>query len=176
MSTTQKMEVWLRGPVAGIPPLLQPVAHALLQAREEVNEMLKNFPDAALWERPAGIASAGFHLQHLTGVLDRLFTYAKAQTLSGEQLDALSSEGVIHAGLSSAELVERFNRQVDIALYQLASTAEETLLKERSVGRSQIPSTVLGLLVHAAEHTQRHVGQLLVTTRIVMQGHIKITG
>jgi hypothetical protein len=72
-------EVWLRGPVENIPSLLQPVAHALLQAREEVSELLENFPNELLWEKPAGVASTGFHLQHLSGVLDRLFTYARGQ-------------------------------------------------------------------------------------------------
>ena len=70
-------EYWLRGPVPGIPALLQPVAHALLQAREEVNALMLGFPADLLWEQPAGLASAGFHLQHLAGVLDRLFTYAQ---------------------------------------------------------------------------------------------------
>lgn len=74
MTKTNKPEVWLRGPVANIPSLLQPVAHALLQAREEVNEMLVDFPEDHLWDKPAGVASVGFHLQHLKGVLDRLLS------------------------------------------------------------------------------------------------------
>lgn len=76
MSQSNLPEVWLRGPIENIPALLQPVAHALLQARQEVNELIKKFPHELLWEKPAGVASAGFHLQHITGVLDRLFTYA----------------------------------------------------------------------------------------------------
>jgi hypothetical protein len=84
-----KAEVWLRGPLDGIPALLQPVAHALLQAREEVNELMLNFPDALLWEKPAGMASVGFHLQHMAGVLDRLYTYARAEQLNQQQLDYL---------------------------------------------------------------------------------------
>ena len=86
-------EVWLRGPVAGVPPMLQPVAHALLQAREEVTAALADFPDALLWERPAGAASVGFHLQHLAGVLERLFSYARGEALSEVQLTALGEEG-----------------------------------------------------------------------------------
>src|SRR5262245_30783575 len=83
-------EVWLRGPVPDIPPLLQPVAHALLQAREEVHSIMRGFPEERLWERPGGAASAGFHLQHLTGVLDRLFTYARGASLNDDQLSALA--------------------------------------------------------------------------------------
>ena len=67
-------EVWLRGPVPGVPPPLQPVAHALLQAREEIEAMMQGFPEHKLWERPAGVASVGFHLQHFSGVLSRLFS------------------------------------------------------------------------------------------------------
>ena len=73
--------------------MLQPVAHALLQAREEINELMQGFPDALLWERPAGMASPGFHLQHMAGVLDRLYTYVKGEQLDQQQLDYLSAEG-----------------------------------------------------------------------------------
>jgi uncharacterized damage-inducible protein DinB len=167
MNKTNKREVWQRGPIEGIPRLLQPVAHALLQAREEVNELMIDFPEAQLWEKPAGVASVGFHLQHLAGVLDRLFSYANGQLLSEEQLRILSLEGK-PATVPVQSLVEEFNMQVDKALKQLSNTKEETLTEPRGVGRSQIPSTVLGLLVHSAEHTMRHVGQLLVTTKFVL--------
>jgi hypothetical protein len=83
-------EYWLRGPVPGVPALLQPVAHALLQANEEINDVLEEFDEEVLWEQPAGVASVGFHLQHIVGVLDRLFTYAGAKNLSMQQLKYLS--------------------------------------------------------------------------------------
>ena len=92
MTPPDAPEVWLRGPVDGVPPLLQPVAHALLQAREEVGKIMEGFPEALLWEKPAGVASVGFHLQHLSGVLDRLFTYAQGTSLTTEQLNALQAE------------------------------------------------------------------------------------
>ena len=159
-------EVWLRGPLPGIPPLLQPVAHALLQAREEVVAEMAGFPEERLWERPGGVASVGFHLQHLSGVLDRLFTYARGKGLDEAQARQLAAEGTAVTGAGSHELVAAFERQVDLALEQLRNTNERTLTEYRAVGRAQLPSTVLGLLVHAAEHTQRHVGQLLVTVRV----------
>src|ERR1700743_2676422 len=93
MADKNKPEVWLRGPLDGIPPLLQPVAHALLQAREEIDELMKDFPEELLWEKPAGMASPGFHLQHLSGVLDRLFTYARGEQLTQQQLTYLANEG-----------------------------------------------------------------------------------
>jgi uncharacterized damage-inducible protein DinB len=163
-------EVWLRGPLPAVPPLLQPVAHALLQAREEVTELMQQFPPEKLAERPLGLASVGFHLRHLTGVLDRTFTYARGEALSETQLAYLAAEGQppTHPG-AVAELVQAFAQQVDTALAQLGNTSEATLPEWRGVGRAQLPSTVIGLLVHAAEHTTRHVGQLLVTSRIIRE-------
>ncbi|AYA38888.1 DinB family protein [Hymenobacter oligotrophus] len=170
-------EVWLRGPLPNMPALLQPVAHALLQAREELEAALLNFPDALLWHRPAGVASVGFHLQHLAGVLDRLLTYARAEQLSPAQLAYLRAEGnPEQATASTAELLQAFDEQVKLALQQLQATDPATLTETRGVGRAQLPSTVLGLLVHAAEHTMRHLGQLLVTARVLQAsaGHESI--
>ncbi|MEO7800823.1 MAG: DinB family protein [Ginsengibacter sp.] len=160
-------EVWQRGPLPNIPPLLQPVAHALLQAREEIEDLMTDFDDKLLWGKPAGLASPAFHLQHLSGVLDRVFTYARAELLSADQLSHLKAEGEISTAVNINALVSRFNRQVDEALVQLKNTDEKTLTDFRGVGRQQLPSTVIGLLFHAAEHTMRHVGQLLVTISIL---------
>lgn len=161
------LEPWLRGPLPGVPDLLQPVAHALVQAREEVPEHVRDVGGAALWARPAGRASVGFHLQHLAGVLDRLLTYARGEALTESQLAALRAEGEPRPALTTAALVAAFEESVDRALDQIRQTDPATLLDPRGVGRDQIPSTVLGLLVHAAEHTQRHVGGLLVTASVV---------
>jgi len=159
-------EVWLRGPLPDMPALLQPVAHALLQAREEVEAVMAGFPEERLWSRPGGVASVGFHLQHLAGVLDRLFTYARGESLNQDQLAALEAEGVPHPGINASLLIDAFRGQVDVALDELRKIDEHTVKIPRTVGRSKLPSTVLGILVHAAEHTQRHVGQLLVTVRV----------
>ncbi|MGY3088183.1 putative damage-inducible protein DinB [Hymenobacter sp. UYAg731] len=163
-------EVWLRGPLPAVPPLLQPVAHALLQAREELTAAMQYFPPALLNERPGGVASVGFHLQHLAGVLDRTLTYARAEALSGNQLATLAAENppLSIEDETLQKLVQRFNSQVDNALAQLRATDETTLPEVRGVGRAQLPSTHIGLLVHAAEHTTRHLGQLLVTAKWVV--------
>ncbi|MCO5234869.1 MAG: DinB family protein [Chitinophagaceae bacterium] len=163
----KKYEVWLRGPVEDIPALLQPVAHALMQAREEINTLMEGFPGALLWEKPAGVASPGFHLQHIGGVINRLFTYARGEKLSEDQMAALKQEGTPTAPGDAGAFVEQLNREVDEALLQLAATDETSLTAFRGVGRAQLPSTVLGILVHAAEHTMRHTGQLLVTVRVL---------
>lgn len=168
MANERKPEVWLRGPLEGIAPLLQPVAHALLQAREEVNALMDDFPEILLWVMPVGMASPGFHLQHVAGVLDRLFTYARGEALTQHQLHKLSLEGQMpEIAYSVNTLLEIFNRQVDDAMTQLSDTDETTLTDRRGVGRAQLPSTVIGLYTHAAEHIMRHVGQLLVTSRIL---------
>lgn len=168
MDDNTKREVWLRGALPGIPPLLQPIAHALLQAREEVNALMAEFPEIFLWVKPNGMASPAFHLQHLAGVLDRLFTYARGEVLNEAQLTYLTNEGnEPDQECSVKSLVEKFNSQVNRAIYQLTNTGEATLTEARGVGRAQIPSTVIGLLTHAAEHVMRHVGQLLVTVRLL---------
>ncbi|NML37620.1 DinB family protein [Chitinophaga sp. G-6-1-13] len=161
-------EYWMQGPIDGIPALLQPVAHTLLQARAEINALMNGFPEDRLWEQPAGVAAPGFHLQHLRGVLDRVFTYAQGQLLSPQQLEELAAEGKPVDG--SAALLEAFNQQVDKALAQLSQTDPATLTDFRGVGRKQLPSTVQGLLFHAAEHTMRHTGQLLVTVNVIKKG------
>ena len=170
MSNTNQpvLEVWQRGPISDLRALLQPVAHALLQAREELIIMMQFFPDSLLWQRPAGVASAGFHLQHLAGVLDRVFTYARAETLTAAQLEQLTAEDVSpQSTVTVIELVSRFNNQVDKAIEQLKNTDEKTLAEFRGVGRKMLPSTVIGLLVHGAEHTMRHLGQLIVTVKFL---------
>jgi uncharacterized damage-inducible protein DinB len=160
-------EAWLRGPVAGVPVPLQPVAHALIQAREEARELLRDFPAGLLWTRPAGLAAVGFHLQHIAGVVDRLFTYARGEVLSDEQRAALAKEGSPPEVPTSVDvLLAALDAQVDRALDQLRATSPHALSEPRQVGRLRLPSTMLGLLFHAAEHTQRHIGQVLVTARV----------
>ena len=162
-------EVWLRGPVDGVPPGLQPVAHALLQAREEIERGLADFPDALLCERPAGVAPVGFHLRHIPGVIDRLFTYARGEQLSEAQREALAAETTPAPGTSAAELVAGVSGAVAGAVERLGEVDERTLTEGREVGRARLPSTVQGLLFHVAEHTMRHVGQMLVTARLVRE-------
>jgi len=167
MTAPEPPEVWLRGPVPGIPPLLQPVAHALLQAVEEVRRVVGPLSPGPLWARPGGAASVGFHVRHAAGSLDRLFTYARGEGLAAEQRAFLAAEAEPGSPPEeAAALVAAFDRQVGHALAQLRETRESTLLEARGVGRLQLPSTVIGLLVHAAEHTQRHVGQIVTTARI----------
>jgi uncharacterized damage-inducible protein DinB len=161
-------EPWLRGPLPGIPVLLQPAAHALVMVGENVEVTFQGVSDAELWVRPEGAPSLGFHLMHLAGSTDRLLTYARGQRLSSTQLAELSRETTEREPLPSvADLLTVWRATLDRALNQLASTSEASLLQPRMVGRARLPSTVLGLLFHAAEHAQRHVGQMVTTAKIV---------
>lgn len=166
-------EVWLRGPVPGVPALLQPVAHALLQAREDVIAFTEDFPGELLWEKPAGMTSAGFHLQHLSGVLDRMLTYAADKPLSEAQFTYLRQEGDPETGKDLSGLVSDFQQKTEEALEVLKQSPEAVLLQPRPVGKKKLPSTVIGLLFHAAEHSQRHVGQLLVTLSVLKERYLK---
>lgn len=165
---TKQPEVWLRGPIGGIPSLLQPVAHAIRQAQEDTHRLLGDFPTALLWEKPAGMASPAFHLQHIAGVLDRMAAYAKGEALNESQFAYLKKEGLKTEDLTTEFLLENLDRQVDQFLESIAKTDASTLTDFRGVGRAQLPSTVGGLLFHAAEHMQRHFGQLLVTVKILL--------
>jgi uncharacterized damage-inducible protein DinB len=161
-------EYWLRGPVAGVATLLQPVAHSLLQAREDVTEALTPLTADDIWTRRGGAASIGFHVRHLCGSLDRLLTYARGDALSSAQHASLQSES--DAGSPPADaraLIALVHDAVERALAQVRATREDTLTGARAVGRQRLPSTTLGLLFHAAEHATRHAGQIITTAKIV---------
>ena len=166
MTYSVQPEHWLRGPVDQVPALMQPAAHALLQVRAEVNSVIAGLSEGKLWMQPNGVAAPGFHLQHITGVIDRLFTYAREESLSDAQMEWLSGEGKNKSRLME-ELMDILNQQVDKAIEQLKNTDPAVLTDTRYVGRKRIPSTVIGLLSHAAEHSMRHLGQLLVTVRVL---------
>jgi uncharacterized damage-inducible protein DinB len=156
-------EYWLRGPVDGIPPLLQPAAHALLQTQLEAHQYTKGFDEQNLWKTPFGRASVGFHLQHISGVIDRMMTYAKASPLSEDQFNDLNSEGKADPNIHLKDLLIRLELKIEEMLSYFKQLYKSDLTEFRSVGRKKLPSTLIGVLFHAAEHSQRHVGQLLVT-------------
>lgn len=159
-------EWWQRGPVDGIPALLQPVAHILLQVRDSVNEMVEGLTDAQWNARPANVASCAFHVRHINGVIDRLFTYARGEALSAEQLAAVRTEAEPVHMSDMRPLLDALSARIDGALAQLRATDASTLTDFRAVGRAKLPSTVIGCLTHGAEHSMRHTGQLSVTSRI----------
>jgi uncharacterized damage-inducible protein DinB len=163
-------EWWQRGPIDGVPAVLQPIAHILLQVRESVGEIVEPLTQQEWNARPAGVASAAFHVRHIAGVVDRLFTYARGNALSPEQFAAIQSEGLELLAADVAPLLAALSARVDRAIAELRTIDVTTLGDFRAVGRARLPSTVIGCLVHGAEHAMRHVGQLSVTARIVRAG------
>ena len=164
------VEPWLQGPVPDVPAELQPAAHALLNARLDVRRITDDgITDRELHARPGGAASVAFHYVHLDGALDRLLTYAAGHGLSEGQRGALAQESDGHAldALTPDAALSRVDSALDAALDILRTTDPAVLGTARSVGRAQLPSTMRGLLFHAAEHTARHAGQALTTFRIV---------
>lgn len=170
MSTSSLPEVWLRGTVEGYPAELQPVVHSLLQALEDVEATLAPLAVDEIWANPGGAASIGFHARHLVGALDRLFTYARGQALSEPQVVYMKAEGDPGDPPSdAAELFGLVRSGINAALGQVRATPVSDLTEARTVGRKQLPTTVLGLMFHAAEHCTRHAGQMITTAKVVRQ-------
>lgn len=162
------LEFWLSGPVEGIPPLLMPVAHALLQSRNDLREAAESLTPLELWDQPGGAASVGFHLRHVCGSVDRLFTYARGQPVRDDQLTASRREAnPCYPPATAKELLAFVDMAIDDAVSSLKEVPEQELLTVRAVGRRRRPSNVLGLLFHAAEHAQRHTGQVITTSKII---------
>jgi hypothetical protein len=154
--------------VDGFDPLLMPVVHALIQAGEDLERLAASVPDELVWQRPGGAASIGFHVRHTGGALERLFTYARGEALTDAQRAAAREEGA--PGIPAAtigQLVAHVKAQIGRAMDQLRATSTSALLEERKVGRAGLPSNVIGLLFHGAEHATRHVGQAITTARIL---------
>lgn len=166
--TTPLPEPWLRGPLPGVPAPLQPAAHAFVMAREDIEAAVQGLADSAIWASPGGITSIGFHLAHLAGSTDRLLTYARGAALDDEQKAALGRERMIAVERPPlSRLLDGWRATVDRAIAQLVASDPATLGDARAVGRAQLPSTVLGLLFHAAEHASRHTGQIVTTAKLV---------
>jgi uncharacterized damage-inducible protein DinB len=166
MTTTTQPEAWLRGPVPGVDPALMPAAHALLQTIEDVETAVSDLTTEQLWMTPGGAASIGFHLMHLSGSTDRLLTYARGETLNAAQKAAVAAERA-PTPVDAASLLAELRRTFDAALAQVRATPPSALQDARAVGRAGLPTTVLGLIFHAAEHSQRHAGQIVTTAKVL---------
>jgi len=159
-------EPWLRGPIAGMPAMAMPAAHALMQASEDIPRAAQGLTNAQLWALPGGAAAVGFQLRHLAGSIDRLLTYARGEMLSDAQMTELDRE-VYDDGRSADDLVREALAALARAIEAMRETPPGIYLEPRGVGRRRLPTTVFGLLVHIAEHTQRHVGAIIATAKVV---------
>lgn len=164
-------EPWLRGTLPDVPAVVRGVLHALELAREDVDRWCGGLTGVELNARPSGLPSVAFQVQHIAGSLDRLLTYAEGGQLSPSQLEALKREGEGSAVMVHV-LMREFDRAVGNAAERVRAFAVQDLEQTRSVGRKQLPTTVGGLLVHVADHTQRHVGQVITTAKVLMAGRV----
>ena len=152
-------EAWLRGPIPGVDTLLAPLLYSFQMAREDLAQWTQGLTSAQLWATPHGFGSVGFHLRHIAGSTDRLMTYVEGQQLSETQMAVLKAEK--EPGASREMLLAGLNAAFDNAEAVVRSLSPAQLGDPRPVGRKQLPTTVIGLLFHIAEHTQRHVGQAI---------------
>lgn len=166
-------EAWLDGQLAGFSPVVMPVAHALVQAIADLKKATENLRDEELKKRPNGAPSVAFHLRHIDGSIDRLLTYARDEKLTSAQFNFLKSETDDESILTAEKLTENAIAEIRNAIETLKTVEPEKLFEERFVGREKLPTTVFGLLFHIAEHTARHVGQIVTTAKIVKNSPAK---
>jgi uncharacterized damage-inducible protein DinB len=162
---TEKLEPWLRGTLSDLPSVKRGVLHALELAQEDVEHWCADFNTEELNARPFGIASVAFHIRHIARSLDRLLTYAEERSLTPQQLEALQSEMSPDAMLDV--LFEEFRAALNSAEKRVRAFNPARFDDPRYIGRKRLPTTLGGLLVHVADHTQRHVGQAVTTAKIL---------
>ena len=158
-------EPWLRGMLTEVPAVGRGVLHALELALEDAKKWCSDLSDERMHERPADLPSIAFQLRHVAGSLDRLLTYAEGRALSEEQLQALKAEG--NSEGTTNELLSELEAAISRGSMRVRSLASEDPSLPRTVGSKRLPTTLGGLLVHIADHTQRHVGQAITTAKLV---------
>ncbi len=166
MHKIEQPEPWLRATLTDVPAVQRGVLHALELAREDLERWTIDLSDTEVNARPGGIAPVAFHLRHISRSMDRLLTYAEGAQLSGEQIAALKTE--LEPGATKKELFAELAAQLDDSAKRIRAFSPQELEQPRHVGKKQLPTTIGGLLVHVADHTQRHVGQAVTTAKIVM--------
>jgi uncharacterized damage-inducible protein DinB len=159
-------EPWLRGPLAGVHPLVMPVFFSYAQVRDELAKHCAGLADDQVWKPVAG-NSLGFQLKHIAGSVDRITTYLLGQPLEAEQLTFLRHE--LQPSGTLTELLGKVDASLDKSQNQLRDVDTAALYEARTVGRRGLPTTVIGLIVHLAEHTQRHLGQAIVIAKLLRQ-------
>jgi|SRR5579863_5033742 len=164
-SQTSIPEPWLRGTLPEVPAVGRGVLHALELALEDAKKWCGTLSVAQMHARPAGLPSVAFQLRHIAGSLDRLLTYAEGRALSGEQLLALKAEPNPEG--STQELLAELEAAITQGSVRVRALASQDPSLPRAVGAKRLPSTLGGLLVHIADHTQRHVGQVITTAKLV---------
>jgi len=164
MSASVLPEPWLRGPIVGVHPLTAPVLFAFQQAREDLAAHTEGLTTSQIWATPHELGSVGFHIRHIAGSVDRLVTYLEGRQLDDEQMKELRSEK--EPGATRDELLADLDSALQKAERVVRAIDPGTLDHAREVGRKRLPTTVIGLLTHIAEHTQRHIGQAISAAKL----------
>ncbi|HEY6441751.1 MAG TPA: DinB family protein [Candidatus Acidoferrales bacterium] len=169
MNESRQEEPWLRGTLNDVAPVPRAVVHALELAKEDIERWCGGLSDDQINARPFGIAPLAFHIRHIARSIDRLLTYAEARPLTAEQFAALKTE--LDDGATQNQLVAELGPAFEKSVERIRALDATRLNDPREVGRQRRPTTVGGLLIHVAEHTQRHVGQAITTAKIVTAQH-----
>ena len=160
-----RQEAWLRGPIEGVPPHLMPVFHSFMMVREDLAHYTEGLTTEDVWRRPGSLPSLGFHLRHIAHSVDRLVTYLCGDQLSDAQIARLKQE--TEPGTETlAQLLADIDKHLSNAERRIRAIELGMLNEPRFIGKKCLPSTVLGLMVHVAEHTQRHLGQAITTAKL----------
>ncbi|MFY9935684.1 MAG: DinB family protein [Silvibacterium sp.] len=163
--TAAQPEPWLRGTYADVPAVLRAILHAFDLAREDVVLWVEGLTEPELHASPSGLTPIAFHMRHIARSLDRLLTYVEGKQLSAGQITAARTE--FDPGISREELLAEFHEGLDHAVRRVRAFAMADLEQPRGVGKKQLPTSVGGLLVHLADHTQRHTGQVVTTAKLL---------
>lgn len=158
-------EPWLRGTLTDVPAVQRAVLHALELAREDLERWCGELTEEQLNARPDGLAPVAFQLRHIARSLDRLLTYAEGRSLSAEQIAAMKAE--MQAGAGRGETFSELLAALKSAGERVRTFSPADLELPRTIGRQHMPTTLGGILVHVADHTQRHVGQAITTAKVV---------
>jgi uncharacterized damage-inducible protein DinB len=165
MTPNDQPEPWLRGTLTDLPAVHRAVVHALELAREDIDKWCGDLSDAELNARVSGIAPVAFHLKHVRGSMDRLLSYAEGSRLTPDQIAAMKSE--LDLASTGKEIFAGLRAAFERSTHRVRTLAAVNLEDARTVGGKQLPTSVGGLLVHVADHTQRHVGQAITTAKVV---------
>jgi hypothetical protein len=163
-------EPWLRGPIPGVHPLIAPILYAFQHAREDLALHAAGLTAEQVWATPHGFGSPGFHIRHIAGSTDRLITYLKGKQLSESQMTALQREN--DPGASLEQLLAEMELSFQNAELMVRALNPANLGDQRGVGRKCLPTTVIGLLTHIAEHIQRHLGQAICAAKLARVGNL----
>jgi uncharacterized damage-inducible protein DinB len=159
------VEPWLRGTYAEVPAVGRAVMHALDLALDDLTRWTAGLTDAEVHSQPLGLTSLAFHLRHIARSTDRILTYAEGGQLTAEQLTALKAEQTGDETL--AELLGEIEASFSNAGERVRVLASADFNVFRGVGRKQLPTSIGGALIHVADHTQRHVGQVVTTAKVL---------